>query len=153
MNAQIPNTRATPQAAVPALDIRTGIDLVDVPELREMMARHPAFRLRVFTQGERAACDAHPDPAPHYAARFAAKEAACKALGIGLMATGIDRTLSEIEVVRSGRRPTLAWRGRPARTAAKLGVFRQTVSLTHTSSGAVASVVLLTQSDTAGDNA
>ena len=129
-------------------DIRSGIDLVDVPEMRTLMARHEAFRTRVFTAEERAACEAHPDPAPHYAARFAAKEAACKALGIGLMATGIDRTLAEIEVVRRGRRPTLLWRGRPARYAKRLGVARKTVSLSHHGDTAVASVVLVTQGAT-----
>lgn len=129
-------------------DIRSGIDLVDVPEMRTLMARHEAFRMRVFTEEERAACEAHPDPAPHYAARFAAKEAACKALGIGLMATGIDRTLAEIEVVRRGRRPTLLWRGRPARYARRLGVARQSVSLSHHGETAVASVVLVTRGST-----
>ena len=146
-----PSTPTSAESASPTVpfDIRSGIDLVDVPELRALMVRHPAFRARIFTADERAACDAHPDPAPHYAARFAAKEAACKALGIGLMATGIDRTLIDIEVVREGRRPTLAWRGRPARYARRLGVAARSVSLSHHGASAVASVVLVTQGDQA----
>ena len=128
------------------LSVRTGVDFVDVPEFRSVFERHPAFRTRVFTSSEQAACDAHPDPAPHYAARFAAKEAACKALGIGLSPLGIDRALQDIEVVRKGRAPTLALRGRPLRHARRLGVSSRAVSLSHAGSGALASVVLLTAS-------
>ncbi len=127
-----------------SLAVRTGVDFVDVPEFRDVMQRHPAFRTRVFTAAERRACDAHPDPTPHYAARFAAKEAACKALGIGLTPLGIDRALQDIEVVRQGRAPTLALRGRPLRHASRLGVSSRAVSLSHAGDGALASVVLLT---------
>jgi holo-[acyl-carrier protein] synthase len=90
---------------------------------------------------------------PHYAARFAAKEAACKALGIGLTPLGIDRALQDIEVVRHGRAPTLALRGRPGRHARRLGVTSRSVSLSHAGSGALASVVLLTQGTEEGHDA
>ena len=125
--------------------VRTGVDYVDVPEFRVVLERHPAFRTRVFTRSEQAACEARPDPVPHYAARFAAKEAACKALGIGLSPLGIDRALQDIEVVRRGRAPTLSLRGRPLRHARRLGVSSRSVSLSHAGSGALASVVLLTR--------
>jgi holo-[acyl-carrier protein] synthase len=122
--------------------IRHGVDLVEIPRLRALMARHAAFETRVFTPAERAYCRRYPDPLPHYAARFAAKEAALKTLGLGLSPLGIDRTLQDIEVVREGTAPTLALRGRPARRAARLGLGPAALSLTHTDSYALASIVM-----------
>lgn len=124
--------------------IRHGIDLVDIARLREVMGRHPRFAERVFTDGERAYCDQHPDPLPHYAARFAAKEAALKALGMGLSGMGIDRTLQDIELVRDGGPPRLELSGRPAKMAASQHVASQAVSVSHDGGYAMASVVLLT---------
>lgn len=125
--------------------IRHGVDLVDIAHLRDVMARHPAFALRVFTDDERAYCERYPDPIPHYAARFAAKEATLKALGIGIAPMGIDRALQDIELVRRGRAPGLALAGRPARTARALGITSQAVSVTHERGAAYASVVMLTK--------
>ncbi len=86
-----------------AASLRHGIDLVDIAQLRDVMARHEAFEARVFTEDERDYCHRYPDPLPHFAARFAAKEAALKALGIGITPTGVDSALREIEVVREGK--------------------------------------------------
>ncbi len=122
--------------------VRHGIDLVDVAHLRDVMARHAAFEARVFTDDERSYCRRHPDPLPHFAARFAAKEAALKALGIGITPTGIDRALKEIEVVREGRAPTLRLSGRPLRVARTQALGAASVSLTHTGAHAMASVIL-----------
>jgi holo-[acyl-carrier protein] synthase len=64
-----------------------GIDLVEVPRIRELLEKHgQRFKERTFTAGEIAYCDACAEPAMHYAARFAAKEAVAKALGTGLWA-------------------------------------------------------------------
>jgi len=126
--------------------IRTGIDLVDVPQLRAMLAEHAAFEARVFTEQERAYCRRYPDPAPHFAARFAAKEAALKALGIGLTPLGIDAMLRDIEVQRVGSAPELKLSGRPEARADHLGVRSTSVSLSHAGTSAIASVVLLTES-------
>lgn len=125
--------------------IRHGLDFVDVPRVRTLLAQHDAFARKVFTPDEQAYCERYPDPAPHYAARFAAKEAALKALGIGISPLGIDRALRDIEVVRHGRAPALGLRGRPARRARALGVVDSALSLTHERDSALASVVLLTE--------
>ena len=115
-----------------------------VPKLAAMLTEHAAFETRVFTDDERAYCNGLPDPAPHFAARFAAKEAALKALGLGIGAIGIDRKLREVEVKRVGTAPELALHGRLAREAERLGVTSASLSLTHDGDHALASVVLLT---------
>lgn len=130
--------------------IRHGIDLVHVPRFAESLRAHTAFEERVFTDDERAYCNRFPDPAPHLAARFAAKEATLKALGMGIIATGIDRKLKEVEVRRVGTAPTLALHGKPAAAAARLGVTDSSVSLTHDGDHALASVVMIATADPEG---
>ena len=128
-----------------ASGIRHGVDLVDVEHLRSVMARHAPFAERVFTAAERDYCERYPDPLPHYAGRFAVKEATLKALGIGITPFGIDRALQDIELVRRGRAPAIELRGRPARVARALGVTDRAVSITHDAGRALASVVLLAE--------
>jgi holo-[acyl-carrier protein] synthase len=130
-----------------AAHLRHGIDLVEIDQLRGAMARNPAFEARVFTASERAYCHARPDPLPHFAARFAAKEAALKALGIGITPLGIDRGLGEVEVRRHGSAPVLALSGRPQRRADALGVRPAAVSLSHAGTFAIASVLLARAED------
>jgi len=100
-----------------------GIDLTDVGRVRAAIDRHgPRFVRRICTDAEADYCLSRPDPAPHVAARFAAKEAVVKCLGGGCF-------LREIEVVRldSGR-PVIRLHGRAALRAAGRTVL---VSLTH----------------------
>jgi holo-[acyl-carrier protein] synthase len=131
---------APPPSAEPAL--RHGIDLVHVPRLRAAMEAHARFEEEVFTDGERAYCRRRPDPFPHFAARFAAKEAVLKALGRGLFGEGVDRSLKEIEVVRDGSGPpTLRLSGASQRRAERLGLGVPALSLTHDGESAVASIV------------
>lgn len=93
---------------------------------------------RLFTAGERAYAARQHDPAPSLAARFAAKEAAMKALGVGV---GAFRW-TDVEVVRlPGGQPALQVVGAAADLAAHQGVGRWFVSLTHTASVAEAVVV------------
>ena len=132
-------------AAVPR--IRHGVDLVHVPKLKALLKERPQFEERVFTNDERAYCNGFPEPAPHFAARFAAKEATLKALGLGITALGVDARLREIEVVRKGTAPTLVLHGRSAREAERLGVTSSSVSLTHDGDHALAAVVLLTEAE------
>jgi len=116
-----------------------GIDLVEVPRIREMLEKHgPRFKERTFTAAEIAYCDSCADPAMHFAARFAAKEAAAKALGTGLWSEGVQWT--DIEVVRedSGR-PRLVLHGMALHHAAGAVCH---VSLTHTRDLAMAQVIL-----------
>jgi len=118
------------------------VDVVNIPRLREALLRHERFAERVFTPGERAYCEARPDPAPHFAARFAAKEAALKALGLGIQGLGVDAVLQGVEVVRDEGPPRLVLTGRAERRARELGVRTTVLSLAHDGDVALASVVM-----------
>ena len=115
--------------------IGIGIDAVDVERFGIVLARRPAMATRLFTPGELAR------PAVRsLAARFAAKEAAMKALGVGLGAFGFH----DVEVVRADSgAPSLAVTGRAADLAAAARVSSWKVSLTHTDLIAEAIVVAL----------
>lgn len=116
-----------------------GIDLVEVPRIRELLEKHgQRFKERTFTAGEIAYCDACAEPAMHYAARFAAKEAVAKALGTGLWAEGVVWT--DIEVVREASgKPAIVLHGAAKQHAAEAICL---VSLTHTRDLAMAQVIL-----------
>jgi holo-[acyl-carrier protein] synthase len=114
------------------------VDAVDVARFRRAIARRPALIDRLFTPSERAYAERSSDPGPRLAARFAAKEAAWKALGAGIGEVGFH----DVEVVRAdGGAPGLSLSGRAASLAERLGVRRWHVSLTHTDTLAMASVV------------
>ena len=120
-----------------------GIDLVEVVRIRDLLTKHgQRFKEKTFTAGEIAYCDSCADPAMHYAARFAAKEAAAKAIGTGLWAQGVD--WKDIEVLRedSGS-PTLALHGGAQSHAERMGSTRSLISITHTSELAMAQVILV----------
>ena len=115
-----------------------GVDAVDVERFRQVLRRRPSLADRVFTAGELAYARGALDPAPRLAARFAAKEAALKVLGLGLGGAAWH----ELEVRHlPGGRPELAVRGRAAAAPAAQGVTRWHLSLTHTELVAVASLV------------
>lgn len=117
-----------------------GIDLTEIDRIESMLAEHPdRFIERCFTPREAADAGLGPRRSEHLAARFAAKEAALKALGTG-WARGIAWT--DIEVVRTDSgKPELFVTGRAAEIAAERGIARWHVSLTHTKDHAVASVI------------
>lgn len=121
--------------------IGSGIDLVEIERIEQSMTRFGArFLDRVFTAAEQAYCLRKRNAAESLAARFAAKEAAAKALG-----TGISRGVNwlEIEVVREpGGRPSIRFHGRAAELAERMGVVHVALSLTHTGSLSMASVLL-----------
>jgi len=121
-----------------------GVDLVSVERLKGILQRTPAFSERVFSEAERAYCEAQAEPTIHFAARFAAKEAAIKALGLGLTSVGIDGLLRMIHVERDQGPPRLVLEGRAAERARELGVAETALSLTHTDDHALASVVMTT---------
>ncbi|MFO1439274.1 MAG: holo-ACP synthase [Verrucomicrobiaceae bacterium] len=120
----------------------TGIDLVEVARIRELLTRHAdRFKQRTFTTGEIAYCDACADPAIHFAARFAAKEAAAKALGTGLWSeAGVNWTDIEVTRAESGR-PSLVFHHNAAKLTSEL---RAHLSLSHTKDHAIAQVILET---------
>jgi len=118
-----------------------GIDLVEVPRFAAALRRHgERLEKRLFTARERADCADRADRAQSLAARFAAKEAALKALGTG-WAQGLGFRQIEIERQASGA-PRLRFHGRAAERASELGAPRVHVSLTH-QPGIAAAVVLL----------
>ena len=124
-------------------EVRAGVDRVELSEFKRVMNTGGVPFLRtVFTERELGHCSGRLD---RLAARFAAKEAATKALGTGLRGL----SLNEIEVIshRSGQ-PELHLAGRAADRAAELGVRSISVSLTHTSRAAEAFVVALVNSNT-----
>lgn len=120
--------------------IGVGIDLVDVDRFRLSLARTPSMRTRMFTEGERAYAEAANDPTERYAARFAAKEAVMKALGVGLGAFGFH----DVEVLRAEEgQPSLRVVGAAELLAVERGVGDWQLSLTHTATSAGAIVVAL----------
>jgi holo-[acyl-carrier protein] synthase len=119
-----------------------GFDLVDIPRVAALLAGKGArAEARLFTPGEVAYARARPEPARHYAARFAAKEAAYKALAGSEAARGISWRDVEVAVAWDGR-PRLVLHGRAAERAAALGVTRAHLTLTHADAVAGAVVVL-----------
>ncbi|MBC7930313.1 MAG: holo-ACP synthase [Rubrivivax sp.] len=120
--------------------VSIGIDIIEIGRVREVLARTPRFRERVFTEAERAYCDSRGAvAAQHYAARFAAKEAAFKALR-----TGWRDGLSwhDIEVVSNGQgAPSLQLYGHAHELFDALGATDAHITLSHTSEHAVAQVI------------
>jgi holo-[acyl-carrier protein] synthase len=121
--------------------VGTGIDIAEVPRIREVIERHgERFLKRIFTEGEIQYCESKANRVERYAARFAAKEAGMKAIG-----TGWNHGVRwrDIEVARKpGGRPTLVLHGKAAEFAAKLGATNIALSLTHTAEQAFAQVIL-----------
>jgi holo-[acyl-carrier protein] synthase len=112
-----------------------GIDLLEIDRLERALERRPALAERLFTEAERDYAASRARPGQHLAARFCAKEAVAKALG--LEATNF----LEIEVVGTGGPPQVRLYGAAAARAAALGV-RVNVSLTHTRRDAAAVALL-----------
>jgi holo-[acyl-carrier protein] synthase len=121
--------------------VGTGIDIAEVPRIREAIERHgQRFLQRIFTEGEIQYCESKANRVERYAARFAAKEAGMKAIG-----TGWNHGVRwrDIEVARKpGGRPTLLLHGKAAEFAARLGAVNIALSLTHTAEQAMAQVIL-----------
>jgi holo-[acyl-carrier protein] synthase len=119
----------------------SGIDIIEIERVKRTIDRFgKRFLDRVYLAAEQAYCLRKRNAAESFAARFAAKEAAAKALGTGIR-HGVNWL--EIEVVRepSGK-PTLRFHGRAAQRADSLGVVRSSLSLTHSTGLAVATVLL-----------
>jgi holo-[acyl-carrier protein] synthase len=115
-----------------------GLDSVDIARFARIVGRRPTVLTRLFTTGERSYADGLANPAPSLAARFAAKEATMKALGVGIGSFSWD----DVEVERRpGGAPALQVRGRAAELASSLGVGGWHLSITHTETTASAIVV------------
>ncbi len=121
--------------------VGSGVDLAEVARIQRSIERFgDRFLARVYTPAERAFVDRKKNRFERYAARFAAKEAAMKAIGTGWK-QGV--TWREIEVANlpSGK-PTLRFTGRAAEFAERLGVRSVALSLSHTAELAIAEVIL-----------
>lgn len=117
-----------------------GIDAVDIERFRGLLQRRPGAAARLFTDGELAYGARWHDPAPRLAARFAAKEAVMKAMGVGLGAF----PFRDVEVVSApSGAPSLVLRGAAEARAEGLGVAGWRLSLTHTDTVAQAVAVAL----------
>lgn len=117
-----------------------GTDLFDVDRMRRQLESDADFAASVFTPREIAYCTVKRDPAPHFAVRFAAKEAVVKALAD---AEGEGTFWRDAEILRrDDGKPSLDLSGRLAELAAGLKVRRIHLSLTHTDQLAAATVVL-----------
>ena len=127
-----------------------GIDLVPIPRMRKILERwHERFLIRVFTADEIAYCRKRRDPVPHFAARFAAKEAGLKALGTGLR---LGVSWRELEVRRErGGPPMLVLSGRSRQLARARGADRMLLALTHDGDYAIAQAMLVGTADGAHD--
>ncbi len=120
--------------------VGTGVDIVETERIEQALERHgERFVRRLYTPGETAYCEKFKDKAERYAARFAAKEAAFKALGTGWR-SGV-RWL-DVEVIHEpGGKPLLSLTGRARELAERLGVNRTQLSISHTDRYSLAQVI------------
>jgi holo-[acyl-carrier protein] synthase len=117
--------------------IRIGVDLIEIARIRRALERHgDGFRERCFTEAERVYCDSKPNPAQHYAGRFAAKEAVGKALGFG-----VYFTWREIEI-RGRPKPGVHLSGSTAAFAERVCAGAIELSMTHSRELAAAVAVV-----------
>ena len=121
--------------------VSIGIDIIEVARVREVLERTPRFTERVFTAAERAYCDSRGVvAAQHYAARFAAKEAALKALKTG-WSGGISWQDVEVGSLEGGA-PFLTFYGESKKLFEESGATVAHLSISHTTQHAIAQVVL-----------
>jgi holo-[acyl-carrier protein] synthase len=118
-----------------------GVDLCEVERIEAAIARHgERFLTRIYTAEERAYCDSKLNRMERFAGRFAAKEAAMKALGTG-WSRGV--TWRDFEVARAASgQPVILLHGAAQKIADKFGVRHALVTITHTKSMAMAQVVM-----------
>ena len=121
--------------------IGIGLDATEIPRIAQTMERYgDRFLRRIFTEGEIAYCQARRRAAQHFAARFAVKEAAMKALGTGHSRGVLWR---DVEVVRRGGPPQLQLHGAAGRRFDSMGGRSSVVTITHTDTLALAQVILM----------
>jgi holo-[acyl-carrier protein] synthase len=121
--------------------MKHGIDVVSITRIREILERQGEhFEKRVFSETERRYCRERHDPYPHFAARFAAKEAYGKALGLGLGPSG---NFADIEVVNTASgAPEIRLNGAAKEIFVKEGGGEIVLSLAHDGDVAMASVII-----------
>lgn len=134
------STDSLPEASPVMTIVGTGIDATDIARIAATIDRYgDRFIHRVFTEGEIAYCRRKRDSVSSFAARFAAKEAAMKALGTG-HSRGVFWT--GIEVIRRHGPPSLAFHGGAAARMLALSATGATLSITHSDHLAIAQVLI-----------
>ncbi len=129
MDAKLaPNTTVLADQLLGRVVVAVGTDLVDIDRIRQTIERQPRFIERVFTETERTYCLARKDPAERFAARFAAKEAVLKALGVGL--GGADFHDIEVQKLATGA-PQLVISGRAQELATAAGIVGWLITMSH----------------------
>jgi holo-[acyl-carrier protein] synthase len=119
--------------------VKVGLDVIEIERISVALDRYATFRERCFTEAERAYCESRPNPAQHYAARFAGKEAVGKALGFG-----VARAFAWKDVEIAGRpKPEVRLSGRVAEWAQGVGAGPIDLSLTHSRELAAAVCVVV----------
>ena len=119
--------------------MKVGLDVIEIERISVALDRYATFRERCFTEAERAYCESRPNPAQHYAARFAGKEAVGKALGFG-----VARAFAWKDVEIAGRpKPEVRLSGRVAEWAQGVGAGPIDLSLTHSRERAAAVCVVV----------
>lgn len=121
----------------------TGIDIVEVERIRASFEKFgERFTSRILSPGEILYCASHRDPAPHLAARFAAKEAISKAFGTGI---GADLGWHDMEITRKETgEPVALLHGKGLELLQRRGAGRVHISLSHTTRHATAIAILET---------
>lgn len=120
-----------------------GVDIVEIDRMEHILQQTPSFAMRVFTEEEREYCDKKPNCAAHYACRFAAREAVLKALGTGFSA-GVGR--KDVSVTRDDMgKPRVVLAGKAQQIAQELGILEIALSLSYTSTIAIANAMAITQ--------
>jgi holo-[acyl-carrier protein] synthase len=118
--------------------MKVGLDVIEIRRVARTLERYSGFRERCFTEEERAYCDSRPNPAQHYAARFAGKEAVGKALGFG-----VARAFAWKDVEIAGRpKPDVHLSGRLRQWAERAGAGPIDLSMTHSEEIAAAVCVV-----------
>jgi holo-[acyl-carrier protein] synthase len=118
--------------------MKVGLDVIEISRVARTLERYATFRERCFTEEERAYCDSRSNPAQHYAARFAGKEAVGKALGFG-----VARAFAWKDVEIAGRpKPGVELSGRVQEWARRVGAGAIDLSMTHSRDVAAAVCVV-----------
>ncbi len=120
--------------------IGIGTDMVEIDRFRTSLERTPTLRIKLFTDAERDYAERANDPTERFAARFAAKEAVMKAMGVGIG----EVAMADIEVHRAeSGQPSIELSGNALALSESLGISRWLLTMTHTSSMAQATAVAL----------
>ncbi len=124
------------------MSIKVGTDIMEIERFRKVLQRRSRLKEKLFTLDEVAYCESKADPAPHFAARFCAKEAFSKALGTGVSMF----SMSEVEVLRNEKgKPGLKLAGRAKKAAESFAVTGMDLSMSHSDLFAIAVVVFETE--------